>query len=99
MSGLVLRSDADSVTLEVRVAPRASRASIIGIHAGALKVSLTAPPVDGAANAALIELLADQLGVAKRSIEITRGERAKHKTVRVRGVTAEQVRALVPENP
>lgn len=97
MSDLNLQSRDDTVTLEVRVAPRASRAAIVGVHAGALKVALTAPPVDGAANAALIELLADELGVPKRAVEITRGERSKNKTVRVTGVTAEQVRALVAE--
>jgi uncharacterized protein (TIGR00251 family) len=98
MSDLVLQSRDGAVTLEVRVAPRASRAAIIGVHAGALKVALTAPPVDGAANAALIELLADKLGVPKRAVEITRGERSKQKTVRVTGVTLEQVRALVAES-
>jgi uncharacterized protein (TIGR00251 family) len=79
----------------VRVSPRASRSSIQGAHAGALKVSLCAPPVDGEANAALCELLARSLGVAKRAVSITHGHTSKLKTVRVIGVSAEAVRALL----
>jgi uncharacterized protein len=85
-----------TVCFEVRVAPRASRAAISGTHAGALKLSLTAPPVEGAANAALIELLADALAVPKRAVRITRGQRGRNKTVCVEGVSADAVRALVP---
>jgi uncharacterized protein len=79
---------------DVRVAPRAARAAIIGVHAGALKLSLTAPPVDGAANSALIELLADALAVPKRAVRIVRGERGRRKTVCVAGVSGDAVRAL-----
>lgn len=85
---------ADSVSLRVKVAPRAARSSVLGVHDGALKVSLTAPPVDGAANTALCELLSDLLGVPKRAIEITHGHQARLKTVRIHGVSESQVRAL-----
>jgi hypothetical protein len=87
------------VCFEVRVAPRASRAAIAGVRGGALKLSLTAPPVDGAANAALIELLADALSVPRRAVRIARGARGKNKTVCVEGITADAVRALVPAAP
>lgn len=90
----MVRADGQGVSFGVRVVPRASRAAIVGVHDGALKVTLTSPPVDGAANAALIELLAEVLDVPKRAVEITAGERSKHKTVRVHGVTEAQVLAL-----
>ena len=85
MSGLRIQREDDAFTFEVRVAPRASRNRLIGVQEGALKVALTAPPVDGAANEALKKLLAKQLGVSKSAIEIVRGERARNKLLRVRG--------------
>jgi uncharacterized protein (TIGR00251 family) len=94
---LELTVTADSVTFRVKVAPRASRSLLQGVHDGALKVSLTAPPVEGAANAALCQLLADLLRVPKRAIEITHGQQARLKTVRVRGVSEAQIRALAKE--
>jgi uncharacterized protein (TIGR00251 family) len=87
MSELRVQEGDDSVTFEVRVAPRASRNAIAGVHEGALKVSLTAPPVEGAANEALRKLLAKALGVPKSNIEIIRGERGRNKVLRIRGVS------------
>ncbi len=84
--------------LEVRVAPRASRAAIGGVHAGALKVSLTAAPVDGAANAALIELLAETLDLPKRAITIEHGHTSKQKRVRIEGVTVDALRERLALN-
>jgi uncharacterized protein len=91
---LALTLYADGVTLRVKVAPRASRSSVNGVHDGALKVSLTAPPIEGAANAALCALLSQLLRVPKRAIEITQGQQSKLKTVRIKGVSEAQVRAL-----
>ena len=82
------------VRFDVRVAPRASRDAIVGVHDGALKVALTAPPVEGEANAALVALLAKKLGVAKRDVVLLRGETSRAKRVEVRGVSADAVRAL-----
>ncbi len=92
MSGLRVQEDEDSVTFEVRVAPRASRNAIIGIYEGVLKVALTAPPVEGAANDALRKLFAKTLGVPKSNIEIIRGKRARNKQVRIQGVSREALR-------
>ena len=78
----------------VRVSPRASRDAVGGVHDGALKVKLTAPPVEGAANTALIALFAKKLGVAKGAIEIVSGASSRSKRVRVTGVDADRVRAL-----
>lgn len=73
------------VSLRVRVVPRASRTALTRDATGGLRAHLTAPPVDGAANRALIELLAAKLQFAKRSLAIVRGERARTKVVAVRG--------------
>ena len=83
------------VRFEVQVAPRASRDAVLGVHDGALKVALTAPPVDGEANAALVAFLAKRLGVAKRDVTITQGTSSKRKTLEARGVEASALRALV----
>jgi uncharacterized protein (TIGR00251 family) len=81
------------VVLSVRVIPRAGRSGLAGTRNGALLIRLTAPPVEGAANAELIEVLARAFGVAKRAISIESGERGRLKRVRVEGVTEELVRA------
>ena len=91
MSALRVQEGDGSVTFEVRVAPRASRSRILGVQEGALKVALTAPPVDGAANDALRKLLAKRLGVSKSEVEIIRGDRARIKVLRVRGVRASEI--------
>lgn len=83
------------VLVDVHVVPRASRSAISGVHEGRLKVTLAAPPVDGEANAELIALLAKLLRLSKRDVSLVRGESSRQKTVALRGVTAEQVRALV----
>jgi uncharacterized protein (TIGR00251 family) len=92
MSELRVREQDGAVVFEVRVAPRASRSRVIGVQDGALKVALTAPPVDGAANQALRKLLAKTLGVSKSDVEIVRGDRARHKVLRVKGIHAADVR-------
>ncbi|MBL0217304.1 MAG: YggU family protein [Myxococcales bacterium] len=83
------------VTFDVLVQPRASRAKIGPIHDGRLKVSVTAPPVDGEANAAVIELLAKSLGVSRGSVEVVAGASSRRKTVRIAGVAATAIEALI----
>ena len=90
-----IKPTAGGVSFAVRVVPRASRSEVVGIHADALKISLAAPPVDGAANAALCELLADVLKVPLRTVSIRRGERAKLKTVEVQGIDVQSARRLL----
>jgi uncharacterized protein (TIGR00251 family) len=77
-----------TVILDVRVIPRASRPGLAGTRDGALLVRLSAPPVEGAANAELIQVLAKALGVPKRQVTIVAGERGRLKRVRVEGLTA-----------
>jgi uncharacterized protein (TIGR00251 family) len=83
------------VELELLVQPRASRTKVAGVHDGRLKVQLAAPPVDGEANAALVEFLADALGVRKAEVTLVRGETGRRKTVRVLGATTEAVAAAL----
>ena len=92
---LELKIHDDGVSFGVRVSPRASRSTVTGLHDGALKVSLAAPPVDGEANAELIALLSKALGVPKRAVSITHGDKGKLKVVRIVGVDAQAVLALV----
>lgn len=82
------RSD---VILTVRVIPRAARSAIAGSRDNALLVRLTAPPVDGAANAELIRVLADALDVPKRNITLLSGDRARLKRVKITGLTDDEV--------
>lgn len=81
------------VTFAVRVRPRAKRNAITGEIGGALKVALTAPPVEGRANQACIALLAERLGVRQSAVSIVSGAAGRNKVVRVAGLTAAQVRA------
>lgn len=90
-----LREQGGVVTLELLIQPRASRTRVAGEHDGRLKVQLAAPPVDGEANAALVEFLADALHVRKSEVVVLRGETGRRKTVRVAGVTAETARAAL----
>ncbi len=69
--------------IDVHVQPRASRNAVVGWKDGALKVALTAPPVDGAANAALLAFLADAWGLKKRQLRLAQGEASRHKVVEV----------------
>lgn len=79
----------------VHVQPRASRSEMAGQFGAALKVRLQAPPVDGAANEGLAELLAGLLNVPKRAVRIVAGLSSRNKTVEVDGTTEAAVRALL----
>ena len=81
--------------IEVRVITRAQRDEITEERGGRLLIRLTAPPVDGAANAALCRLVARRAGVPARRVSIVRGHAARDKVVRVEGLTASQLRASV----
>ena len=82
---------ADSARINVYVQPRASKTAVAGMHDGCVKIRLAAPPVDGAANAALVEFVAEQLKIAKSRVRIAAGLTSRRKTVEVDGVTAQQL--------
>ena len=77
-----------AVRFAVRVQPRSSRLGIIGLHGTALKVCVHAPPVDGAANDEVIDVLADAFKVPRRDVRIVSGEGSRNKVVEVNGTTA-----------
>lgn len=89
----MLSPSADGTIVEVHVIPRAPRSIIAGMRDGALLVRLTAAPVEGHANAALLTLIADVLGVPRRDVTLVRGERSGRKAVRVSGLTPADVDA------
>jgi len=91
----VLTPTSEGVLIAVRVVPRAARAGLAGTRDDALLVRLNAAPVEGAANAELIEVLADALGVPKRAVSITVGERSRRKTVLVRGLSADDIASKI----
>ena len=97
---LDLREQEGVLTLRVRVQPRAARDGFSGLRQGAVVVRLTAPPVEGEANAALQRFLGKALGLPPSSVALFRGERGRDKLVRLSGTTATAVRkrlqALLP---
>lgn len=86
-----LRAQADGLVLSIKVQPRASKNEIKAAQGGELKVCVTAPPVDAAANEALIRFLAETLGCGRNQIEIMRGHKSRHKILKLYGLTAETV--------
>ncbi|MBU0513290.1 MAG: YggU family protein [Proteobacteria bacterium] len=82
--------------LPVAVTPRANRDAVIGWQGGALKVLLKAPPVEGKANAALIKFLAKTLGVKRNQIEIAAGRTSRHKKIRLKGLTEDEILSRLP---
>jgi uncharacterized protein (TIGR00251 family) len=92
---LPARQDGDGVRFEALVTPRASRARLGPVAGERIKIAVTAPPVDGEANAAVIECVARALGVPKRSVSIASGEASRRKSVRVAGVTLAQLEAAL----
>jgi uncharacterized protein len=87
------------VTLRVRVQPRASRDGLAGLREGALVVKLTAPPVDGEANAALLAFLAKRLGVPRAAVTLRHGARGRDKTLHIAGLDVATTRdRLLPSS-
>jgi uncharacterized protein (TIGR00251 family) len=84
-----------SARISVYVQPRASKTIIAGMHDGCVKIRLAAPPVDGAANAALVAFVAEQLRIAKSRVRVVTGLSSRRKVVEVDGVTAEQLLAAL----
>ncbi len=88
---------AETAVLSVRIQPRASKNKVSRNEDGSWKIWLTAPPVDGAANEALIKYLGSLLGVAKSQVEIATGLTSKNKIVRVSGIGPDAVNQLLSD--
>jgi uncharacterized protein (TIGR00251 family) len=89
---LDLRETGEGVTIPVRVTPRGGRTVIEGVEAGALRLRLGAPPVEGAANRELLDFLAKSLRLPKRNLTLVQGERSRAKLVLVVGLTVDDIR-------
>jgi hypothetical protein len=86
-----LRVQADGVLLSVKLQPRASANEIGDALGSELRIKVTAPPVDAAANEALVKLLAQQLDCPRNRVELLRGHTSRHKTIKLHGLAAEAV--------
>lgn len=91
----LIKETNEGVTFFLHVQPKACRNEISGITGKELKVRLTSPPVDGAANKLCQEFFAKLLRVAKSNVQIIAGEKSRHKTIAVRGTTKDAVLALI----
>ena len=87
-----IHENSNGVTFSIKVHPRAKKNAITGEVGDALKVSLTAPPVDGKANNACIEFFAKLLNVPRSSITIAAGQTSRNKVIRIIGLTSQQIR-------
>jgi uncharacterized protein len=90
-----LSDHAEGVVLPVRAQPRARKPGVAGEQAGALKVGVSAPPEDGKANAALVESLADILGVRRSQVELLSGSTSRDKKLLIRGVTRSDLQSRI----
>ena len=91
----MLRETPSGVEIDVRVIPRARKTALGGVRGAALVVRLAAPPVEGAANKALVEYLAGLLRLPRRAVHVISGERSRNKCIAIAGVTVEAVRQLL----
>ena len=91
----LIRQTTAGVELDVRVIPRAKRTEAAGLRNGALVVRLAAPPVDSAANTALVAFLASTLGVPSRAVQLLSGERGRQKRILIAGAVVAQVESAL----
>ena len=85
----------EGVLVAVRAQPGARKAGVLGEQAGALKLAVTAPPEDGRANGALVELLRDMLGVKRSQVELHSGATGRNKKLLVRGVSRAELAVMI----
>lgn len=90
-----LKRSGNALTLTLHIQPGAKKTEVAGEHGDALKIRLAAPPVDGKANAALLEFIADKLGVAKGTVTLKSGQTSRRKVVEVGDVTERVVASLL----
>ncbi len=95
VASLELRETPQGVEFLALVTPRAGTSEVAGVERGALRLRVTAPPVEGAANRALVELLSEALGVPKRQVRLLSGERSRRKRVLIEGLRADELRARI----
>lgn len=95
MTYLREQADGSSVSLSVHVQPKASRTRIAGLHGDALKLCITSPPVDGKANAAVLQFLAKLFKISKTAVTLASGEASRDKRIILAGVSAAQAETVL----
>ena len=98
MTAVWLRQGERQTTLTLHIQPGAKKTEVAGEHGDALKIRLAAPPVDGKANAALIDFLADRLGVARGQVTLKSGQTSRRKVLEIERAPADLVARLLPES-
>jgi len=93
---LPIKETKDGVIFNIKVVPRSSRSELTGIQEDALKLKITAPPVEGKANEECIKFLADKLGVKKSRVAIIAGHKSKRKTIIVSGLKSKDIESIIP---
>jgi len=94
-SSLEIRAHESGVTFPVIVQPRSKKNGVVGFSKGALKVKVTAPPVEGAANKALIELLSQALRIRKSNIEILKMKTSRRKLIQCKGISMNEMKSFI----
>jgi uncharacterized protein (TIGR00251 family) len=97
-TGCQIRETSAGIEIPLHVQPRARRSQIVGIHNRALKIKIAAPPVDDAANRAIVEFFSRLLGVSKSRVCIIAGEKSRDKVLRIDGLSLNTLREFIPES-
>ena len=97
-AGLQISETSEGLTVRLHVLPRAKRSEIAGLHNGALKVKVMAPPVDDAANRAIIEFFSELLGISKSNLKILAGTKSREKVLQIKGLSLVDFMARFPGN-
>ncbi|NOY52453.1 MAG: YggU family protein [Deltaproteobacteria bacterium] len=96
MLDCVMKEDPEGMTLRVRIQPGASRDQVVGVAEAVLRLRITAPPVEGAANRQCIKFLAKKLRIAKSKITLLKGEHSRVKVLRINGISSDDLEKLLP---
>ncbi len=94
---IFLRESKKGLTFDIQVIPHASRSELVNVQDGVLKIKVTSPPVEGAANDACIKLLARELGLKKSQMEISSGAKSRKKTVLIKDISKEMLQSKINE--
>ena len=93
---LYIKETEHGVIFHIHVVPRSAKCEVAGIQGDALKLRITAPPVEGQANTECIRFLSDILGVRKKQVTILSGHKSKKKKVAIEGIRRKDIEALIP---
>jgi uncharacterized protein (TIGR00251 family) len=94
---IFLRESKKGLTFDIQVIPHASRSELVSVQDGVLKIKVSAPPVEGAANEACIKLLAKELGLKKSQMEISSGAKSRKKTVMIKDISKRMLQSKINE--